>query len=273
MALLLALAVNVGVGTMVESFSRTFLVWLDGRLAADVYVIASRRRAGDTRSRHGCAIGRRSRRSCPAAAPTRNSAACRSRCWASPITRPIAINWPLLESTRGCLDPAASRRCRSRQRAIGAASEACDRRPHRGARAGRQLAARGGRHLCRLRQPKGADRGQFRRADAAFPGIPLTRLGLRVWPSAIPALISALQEKFGLDDRNVADQATMKAESTRDLQPHLRRDGGVERLHARRCRHRIADQPADARAIPACRNWRRYGRSESRGGGWPSSNC
>ena len=41
MALLLALAVNVGVGTMVESFSRTFLGWLDGRLAADVYVSAA----------------------------------------------------------------------------------------------------------------------------------------------------------------------------------------------------------------------------------------
>src|SRR5262249_36568224 len=40
MALLLALAVNVGVGTMVESFSRTFVTWLDGRLAADVYVSA-----------------------------------------------------------------------------------------------------------------------------------------------------------------------------------------------------------------------------------------
>src|SRR5207247_1501830 len=38
MALLLALAVNVGVGTMVESFSRTFVTWLDGRLAADVYL-------------------------------------------------------------------------------------------------------------------------------------------------------------------------------------------------------------------------------------------
>jgi hypothetical protein len=38
---LLALAVNVGVGTMVESFSRTFLVWLDGRLAADVYLSAA----------------------------------------------------------------------------------------------------------------------------------------------------------------------------------------------------------------------------------------
>src|SRR6266699_5675222 len=41
MALLLALAVNVGVGTMVESFSRTFIIWLDGRLAADVYLNAA----------------------------------------------------------------------------------------------------------------------------------------------------------------------------------------------------------------------------------------
>src|SRR5262249_35421679 len=40
MALLLALAVNVGVATMVETFSKTFLTWLDGRLAADVYVSA-----------------------------------------------------------------------------------------------------------------------------------------------------------------------------------------------------------------------------------------
>lgn len=41
MALLLALAVNVGVSTMVESFSKTFTGWLDGRLAADVYLNAS----------------------------------------------------------------------------------------------------------------------------------------------------------------------------------------------------------------------------------------
>ena len=38
MALLLALAVNVGVGTMVESFRRTFLGYLDQRLAAELYV-------------------------------------------------------------------------------------------------------------------------------------------------------------------------------------------------------------------------------------------
>jgi putative ABC transport system permease protein len=41
MALLLALAVNVGVGTMVGSFRKTFTSWLDGRLAAEVYLNAS----------------------------------------------------------------------------------------------------------------------------------------------------------------------------------------------------------------------------------------
>ncbi|MGR3502373.1 FtsX-like permease family protein [Pseudaestuariivita sp.] len=40
MALLLALAANVGVGTMVGSFRTTFIGWLDQRLAAEVYVTA-----------------------------------------------------------------------------------------------------------------------------------------------------------------------------------------------------------------------------------------
>src|SRR6202000_3317179 len=42
MALLLALAVNVGVGTMVQSFSKTFTRWLDDRLAAEIYLNAVR---------------------------------------------------------------------------------------------------------------------------------------------------------------------------------------------------------------------------------------
>jgi putative ABC transport system permease protein len=40
MALLLALSVNVGVGTMVGSFSEAFHRWLDGRLAAEIYLAA-----------------------------------------------------------------------------------------------------------------------------------------------------------------------------------------------------------------------------------------
>ncbi|HEY5131252.1 MAG TPA: ABC transporter permease, partial [Bradyrhizobium sp.] len=48
-----------------------------------------------------------------------------------------------------------------------------------------------------------------------FPGIPQTRLALRVAAAGIPALISSLQNKFGLDGRSLVDQATVKAESTR----------------------------------------------------------
>jgi len=48
-----------------------------------------------------------------------------------------------------------------------------------------------------------------------FPQIPLTRLALRVTPGEVPALISSLQQKFGLDGRSLVDQATLKAESTR----------------------------------------------------------
>lgn len=40
MALLLALATNVGVGTMVSSFRHTFAGWLDQRLASDLYLTA-----------------------------------------------------------------------------------------------------------------------------------------------------------------------------------------------------------------------------------------
>jgi putative ABC transport system permease protein len=40
MALMLALAANIGVGTMVSSFRQTFVGWLDQRLAAEVYVSA-----------------------------------------------------------------------------------------------------------------------------------------------------------------------------------------------------------------------------------------
>lgn len=40
MALLLALAINIGVGTMVQSFRTTFFGWLDQRLAAEIYLNA-----------------------------------------------------------------------------------------------------------------------------------------------------------------------------------------------------------------------------------------
>jgi putative ABC transport system permease protein len=63
--------------------------------------------------------------------------------------------------------------------------------------------------------PKGQIAVNFAALTRRFPETPLTRLGLRVERAKIPALIAALREKFGLDERSVADQATMKAESKR----------------------------------------------------------
>jgi len=67
----------------------------------------------------------------------------------------------------------------------------------------------------RITQSERPGRRQFRCPDRHFPEIPQTRLGLRVAPAAVPALISALQSKFGLDGRNLLDQAALKTESLR----------------------------------------------------------
>jgi putative ABC transport system permease protein len=63
--------------------------------------------------------------------------------------------------------------------------------------------------------PKGQIAVNFAALTRRFPQTPQTRLGLRVAPDRIAPLITAMQEKFGLDDRSVADQATMKRESKR----------------------------------------------------------
>jgi putative ABC transport system permease protein len=63
--------------------------------------------------------------------------------------------------------------------------------------------------------PKGQIAVNFAALTRYFPNIPLTRIGLRAEPAAVPVLMSALREKFGLDDRNLIDQATLKAESKR----------------------------------------------------------
>ena len=53
MALLLALAANIGVGTMVSSFRLTFTGWLDQRLASELYVTAD---DAPSRPRRCCAF-------------------------------------------------------------------------------------------------------------------------------------------------------------------------------------------------------------------------
>jgi putative ABC transport system permease protein len=214
MALLLALSVNVGVSTMVESFSRTFLVWLDGRLAADVYVNA----ANDAQATE-IKAWLRERPEVEAILPGGRAdtqlAGAPVEVLGLPDHATYRDNWPLLQSVDN-----AWGKLRPGDTAL--VSEQLARRLKLSIGDRIEMPASGGSWPLQVvgiyadyGNPKGQIAVNFAALTRRFPEIPLTRMGLRVASAKIPALISGLQEKFGLDDRNVADQATMKAESTR----------------------------------------------------------
>ena len=214
MALLLALSVNVGVSTMVESFSRTFLVWLDGRLAADVYVNA----ANDNQA-HEIKAWLRERPEVEAVLPGARAdtqlAGAPIEVLGLPDHATYRDNWPLLQSVDN-----AWIRLRPGNAAL--VSEQLARRLHLSVGDRIEVPASGGNWTLDVvgiyadyGNPKGQIAVNYAALTRRFPEVPLTRMGLRVASPKIPALIAALQEKFALDNRNVADQATMKAESTR----------------------------------------------------------
>jgi putative ABC transport system permease protein len=208
MALLLALAVNVGVGTMVETFSRTFISWLDGRLAA-----------ADAGQAMAIKAWLHERPEVEAILPG-------GRADTQIDGAPVEIlgladhatyrdRWPLLQSAERAW-------IRLRAGDTGFISEQLARRMKLGIGDTVEVPAPGGNWTLEVvgvyadyGNPKGQIAVNFAALTRHFLGIPLTRMGLRVAPSAVPALINALQEKFALDGRNLVDQATLKAESTR----------------------------------------------------------
>jgi putative ABC transport system permease protein len=214
MALLLALAVNVGVGTMVETFSRTFIGWLDGRLAADVYL-----NAADNKQAAEITAWLRQRPELEAILPS-------GRADAQIGGAPIEIlgladhatyrdRWPLLQA-------GANAWGRLRAGDAGFVSEQLARRLKLAIGDSIDVPAPGGNWTLEVvgiyadyGNPKGQIAVNIAALTRRFPQVPLTRLGLRVAPAAVPALIASLRDKFGLDGRNLVDQATLKAESTR----------------------------------------------------------
>jgi putative ABC transport system permease protein len=214
MALLLALAVNVGVGTMVESFSRTFLVWLDGRLAADVYISAT----DDAQATEIKAwLHQR-----PEVEAVLSGGRAETQLAGAPIEvlgladhATYRDNWPLLEQGAN-----AWRRVGAGDGCL--ASEQLSRRMRLAVGDRIAVATSGGNWPLEIvgiyadyGNPKSQIAVNFAALTQHFPQTPLTRIGLRVASPKIPGLIAALREKFALDDRNVADQATMKVDSKR----------------------------------------------------------
>lgn len=214
MALLLALAVNVGVGTMVESFSRTFTGWLNGRLAAEVYLNASSdAQAGEIKAWLA------QRREVEAVLPS-GRADVQIAGWPVEILgfadhATYRDQWPLLESSAATWD-----RVRDGDAAL--ISEQLARRLKLRLGDRIEVPAASGRwtlDIVGIYADYGNPKGQLGVAIDAlvsrFPGIARTRLGLRVAPAAVSGLVNDIQTTFGLDGRNLADQATLKTESQR----------------------------------------------------------
>lgn len=214
MALLLALAVNVGVGTMVGSFSKTFLRWLDGRLAADIYVTAP-----SPEKAAAIETWLRQRRDVDAVLP---AARADIRIGSEPVELFALTDhatyrdlWPLLETQPNPWDGL---------------------RDGRGVFVSEQLGRRLNLRLgdtLKLPTPSGdwivtvdalyADYGNPRGQITVntdqllrrFPDAGRTRFAVRAAPSAVPNIIQGLEATFALSRRDLADQATVKAESRR----------------------------------------------------------
>lgn len=213
MALLLALAVNVGVGTMVETFSRTFITWLDGRLAADVYINAQ-----DNAQAAEIRTWLEQRPEVQAILPG-------GRADTEMNGAPVEVlglpdhatyrdHWPLLSSARN-----AWTRLRPGDACF--VSEQLARRLNVSIGDHIEVPTSSGNWTPEVvgiyadyGNPEGQIAVNFAALTRRFPQAPQTRLGLIVAHDRIPALMAALQARFGLNGRNLIDQATLKVNST-----------------------------------------------------------
>ena len=213
MALLLALAVNVGVSTMVEGFRKTFLQWLDQRLAAEIMMQTPTNRRGPSNS--GLNSDPRSRPSSRTGAPRPASPA---GPWISTdfgTTRPIAITGHSLAATNNVWD---------RVRAGGSAliSEQAARRLGVTIGATVQVPTARGNwpvEIVGVFSDYGNPKGQLRiDVDALLTHWPQSRqtsYAVRAAPEVVPRLIAALRAEFGAGISRLLDRASLKGFSAR----------------------------------------------------------
>lgn len=214
MALLLALAANVGVGTMVEGFRKTFVAWLDQRLVAEIYLEANTdeqaqtiRQWLDQRPEVEAILPNWS-------APTRVGG------WPVDVYgfRDHATyrdHWPLLSATQDAWD---------RVRAGNAAliSEQLARRLDVALGDTFQVPTPRGLWTVEavgIYADYGNPKGQLRVASDAllthWPQVQRTNYSLRIPSEAAPALIDALWATFGPGIRQLIDQASLKGVAAR----------------------------------------------------------
>ena len=207
MALLLALATNIGVGTMVSSFRLTFTGWLDQRLAAEVYVTASNDSQGaelaDWLAQQGITV-------LPIRLTDIRYKGAPLRIYGVVDDATYRDNWPLLQGLPDVWD----------QVAAGNAlliNEQLARRLGLSPGSNLQLATGWDLTIAGIYSDYGNPNGQaivsLQELLLRSPDIPNRQFGLRLPPDEVPALISSIRESFEIPRENIIDQAMIKARS------------------------------------------------------------
>jgi putative ABC transport system permease protein len=209
MALMLALATNIGVGTMVSSFRVTFSDWLDQRLTSELYVTAR----DDTQ---GAALhqwlAQQDLRVLPIRSQILRDQAGQITIYGVLDDPTYRDNWPMLEAQPKVWDRLAQ---------------------GKGLLVSEQLARRrklslGDTILLPQGWPStvlgiysdyGNPHGQAIVSMAQLlrnaPQVPNQRFGLRLEASDVPALIKKIQDRFDLDRESLVEQGKIKAASKR----------------------------------------------------------
>ena len=205
MALMLALAANVGVGTMVGSFRATFTGWLDQRLAAELYVTAAdevqARAVRDWLEARADAV-------LPIVSADADLEGTPGEVFGITDHATYRDNWPLLDAAPGVWDRLAA--------GEGAmVNEQLARREGLWTGDAVDLGRAGAWEIVGVYSDYGNPRGQAYLGQdafaAAFPDATTTRFAVRVDLSEAPALADALGGAFDLPGDGVVDQGSVKA--------------------------------------------------------------
>ncbi|MFZ5962687.1 FtsX-like permease family protein [Thalassococcus sp. BH17M4-6] len=204
MALLLALAANVGVGTMVGSFRQTFTGWLDQRLVAELYVTArTEAEAEDIRTY----LAPRADALLPIWSVDLPLRGAPGEVFGIVDHPTYSENWPLLQAV-----PEVWSRVTEDTGVL--INEQLARRE--GIALGESLTLTDDWALpvVGVYSDYGNTQGQaitgIDGLATRFPDAPRLRYAVRIAPDAVPALQQDLRQRFDLPDRNVIDQQAVK---------------------------------------------------------------
>ena len=204
MALLLALAANIGVGTMVSSFRLTFTGWLDQRLASELYVTA---RSPAEAARLRAFLEPRVDAVLPIYSADARIGGLPAAVFGIQDHPTYRDNWPLLSAVPEVWD-----RLAAGEGAL--VNEQTARRMDLALGDPVELGPGWAPPVLGVYSDYGNPAGQALVAeavlDARHPGAEKLRFGLRLPPGQVPALIEALTGGFGLPRENMIDQAAVK---------------------------------------------------------------